>query len=161
MSTSKNLFLNNKFKFTLTGERFNDNEFDVVITGLNIPGLQLGVIGQPSTIRNIERPGDSIIFNDLSIEFLITENFEEWIIMYNWFNDLRDFSKMTFDNSIVADGMLILLTNKNNPNIGLKFINMFPYNLSDIVLSYNVSEGEPLVGEATFKYTDLEFIENV
>jgi hypothetical protein len=161
MSEPKNFFVGNKYKFTLTGERFKDNEFDVMITGINIPGMQLGLVTHGTSIRQLELPGDSVVFNDISIEFIISENLEEWVTIFEWMEELRNFSESRFNNDIVADGTLVLLTNKNNPNIGLTMTAMFPYNLSDIPLSLNVADGEPVLGEATFKYLDLNIVKNL
>ena len=157
----KNFFVGNKFKFTITGSRFKDNEFDVMITGLTVPGLTLGLVPHPTSIRQLELPGDSVTFNDIEFEFIISENLEEWVTIYNWMQDLRNFSKNRFNNDIVADGSLILLTNKNNTNIALNFEGMFPYNLSDIPLSLNVTDGEPVLCTATFKYLDYKLLTNV
>lgn len=161
MSDPKNFFVGNKYKFTLTGERFHNNEFDVMITGINIPGMQLGLVTHGTSVRQLELPGDSVTFNDISIEFIISENLTEWVTIFEWINDLRNFSETRFNNDIVADGTLILLTNKNNPNIGLNFTGMFPYNLSDIPLSLNVADGEPVLGEATFKYLDFKLVKDL
>ena len=157
----KNLFSSNKFRFYLAGEGFKDNKFDLTVTGMNLPGIQLGLIQQGTSIRTIDRPGDSILFNDLTLEFLITENFEEWLMLFDWLEDLRDFNETSFDNEIVTDGVLVLLTNKNNPSLAIKFTSMFPYNLSDIILSLNSADGENQVGEATFKYIDMVVVENI
>ena len=151
----KNLFSSNKFKFNLTGSRFKDNEFDITITGMNVPGIQLGTVEQHSTIRTIERPGDSLSFSDITMEFLITENFDEWIVLFDWLTDLRDPTIDYFDNSIVSEGKLILLTNKSNPNVVLTFENMFPIELADLDLTLNTADGEPVRGSATFKYTEM------
>ena len=161
MSEPKNFFSGNKFKFTLSGSRFQGNQFELMVTGINIPGMQLGIVNHGTPVKILERPGDSISFNDVSIEFLISEDFSEWKEIYKWFRDLRDFNETTFNNEIVTDGVLVLLTNKNNPSLAIKFTSMFPYNLSDIILSLNSADGENQVGEATFKYIDMVVVENI
>ena len=161
MEEPKNLFYGNKFKFVLSSERFLNNKFEFMITGINIPGMQLGIVNQGTPIKQLERPGDTISYNDLSVEFLISENLDDWKVIYDWLYDLRNFEQTNFDNSIVADGTIVLLTSKNNPNIGIKFTDMYPYNLSDVTLSINVSDPDAIVCEATFKYLDYQFLENV
>ncbi len=151
----KNLFSSNKFKFNLTGERFKGNNFDLTVTGLNIPGIQLGIVPIGTSIRQIERPGDNITFNDLTVEFLITEDFDEYIEIYNWMNDLRNFKQTEFDNTILSDGKLILLTNKSNPNIIFTFIDIFPVDLNDLDLTLNTADGESVRGSVTFKFLDF------
>lgn len=156
MADPKNLFSSNKFKFLLTGSRFKDNQFDLTVTGINVPGIQLGTIVHNTSIRPIDRPGDSTTFSDLTIEYLLTENFEEWIVLQEWINSLRDFSQNTFDNTILSEGKLILLTNKFNSNLSLTFENLFPFDVGDIDLSLNVADGEPVRGSVSFKFSEMK-----
>ncbi len=161
MSNPKNLTSSHRFKFTLTSERFRNNQLELMINGINIPGMQLGIVNHPTPIRQIERPGDSITFNDLSIEFLISENFTEWKEIYDWLYDLRDFNKMNFDNSIIADASLVILSSKLNPLVCFDFTNIYPYNLSDLNLTLSVSDSEPLICETTFKFQNYKFLSNI
>lgn len=159
MSEPKNFFAGNKFKFTMTGERFKDNEFDLMTTGCNAPGPTLGVIMQGTPAgRQLELPGDSITFGDFTLEFIVSEDLTEYKELFQWIYDLKNFEKTYFDNRILADGTLVLLTSKNNPNIGFKMTDMYPYALSDIPLSLNTTEGEPIVATCSFKYINLEFL---
>ena len=157
----KNLFSTNKFKFFLTGERFKGNQFDLTITGINIPGIQLGIIPMGTHVRQIDRPGDSITFSDLTIEFLITEEFTEWLEIFNWMSDLRDFQETSFDNSITSDGHLVLLTNKSNTNISMTFTDMFPFSLDDLALSLTATDGESIKGTCTFKFNGYSIESNI
>ena len=152
----KNMFSSNKFKFNLTSSRFKDNEFDLAITDINVPGIQLGTTAQGTTTRVIDLPGDSITFNDLTVEFIISEDFGEWIEMYNWMYDLRNFDQPIFDNTILSDGSLILLTNKSNANVIISFKNLYPFDLQDLQLSISTADVSPLKGSVTFKYTEFE-----
>jgi len=153
----KNLFTANKFMFSLSGTRFIDNEFDLTITNISIPGIELGIIEQPSQIRTIKRPGDSLIFTDINMEFHITEDFTEWITIVDWMKALRDFREAGFDNDVLSDGKLVLLTNKNNPNIVMTFYGMFPISIAEIDLNLASTEGEPRKGQVTFSFNDFDY----
>ena len=51
---------------------------------INIPGLTLGVAQQPSYLKMIPRPGEIIDFEDLTLNFLVDENLENYIEIHNW-----------------------------------------------------------------------------
>jgi hypothetical protein len=157
----KNFFAGNKFKFSMTSSRFKGNEFDIRIAGANLPGLNLGLVTRGTHVRTLELPGDSITFDDLTIEFILSEDLEEYMEIWQWIYDLRNFDDSKFDNEIFADATLVLLTNKNNPNIGFKITDLFPYVLSEIPLSHNTVEGEAITATATFKFIGLERIDNI
>ena len=46
----------------------------------NIPDLNLGVAIQPSYLKDIDTPGDKIVFGDLNLKFLVDENPKDLII---------------------------------------------------------------------------------
>jgi hypothetical protein len=145
----ENFLTANKFKFVLTSGRFKDNLFEPMIQSVNIPGLQLGIWSQGTSIIPIERPGDSVIFNDLNISFILREDMEDWKTILQWLQDMRDFKENNFEE-IFSDGSLVLLTNKNNTNLIINFEDLWPYNLTDIF--FNNESTEPLTCEVSFKY---------
>ena len=51
---------------------------------INIPGITLGVAQQPSYLKMIPRPGEIIDFEDLTLNFLVDENLENYIEIQNW-----------------------------------------------------------------------------
>jgi hypothetical protein len=157
----KNFFTGNKFKFSITGERFKDNEFDVMVTSLNIPGFQIGVIERATTIRTLKFPGDALNYNDLTVEFIVSENLEEWITIFQWMHDLRDSTIEKFNNTLVADASLVLLTNKVNPNIVISFEDIFPFDLTEIPLQLEITDPDPVRVTASFKYQDMKIITEI
>jgi hypothetical protein len=155
----KSLLGSNKFKFLLTGERFEKNEFEPTVTGIVIPGLTLGIIPQPNPIRQLERPGDSLVFDELRITFSLREDLSDWLTIYNWMLDIRDKQKMKI-KEIFSDANLILMTNKNNPNLVFNFINLFPTTLDQFDLSLEDNDS-PIVCSASFKFLDVNILRGV
>ena len=156
-----NFLSNNMFRLEFSCSRFLNNSFSDTIVSVNVPGFQLGIITHPTPVRAIERPGDSIIYNDLSLEFNVDENLINWYTIYKWINDLRDMEETDFDNSEVCRATLTLLTNKNNSNKSIEFDNVFPYNLSDFQMALNDGEQTGIICETTFKYSSMRFIDSV
>jgi hypothetical protein len=154
----KSLLGNNKFKFILTGERFINNEFEPTVTGINIPSISIGTVEQPSLVRGINRPGDSLEFGDLSISFQVREDLHDWLTIYQWMIDIREVTEAKF-KFIVCDADIILLTNKNNTLIDFKFENIYPTSLDDIQLSTE-DNSSPITCSATFRYVSMKISEN-
>ena len=139
----------------------------------NIPGLTLGVVEQPTYLKNIDTPGDKISFEDLTVRFLVDENLENYMEIQNWIrglgfpdslDEIYDLQRQqkyvdTTDSKLMdiySDGTLQILTSSNNPNFKLKFKDLWPYSLSNLQFDATDSDVEYLTAEATFKYTIYE-----
>ena len=148
-----------KFKFLLTGERFENNEFEPTIVGANVPGLEMGTVQQPNPMRIIHRPGDSLEFDDLRIMLQPREDLSDWLTIYQWMIDMRNHSNMDV-KEIFSDANLVILTNKNNPSLVLNFENIFPTSLQEIDLNYE-HVPDPINYQVTFKYLTFKVLSNI
>ena len=113
---------------------------------INVPGLVLGTVEQPSYTRMIPRPGELLEFNDLRIRFLIDQGLQNYNEIQNWMrglgfpeslDEIYQFQKDgPIDNggikNLFSDGTLTILNGINRPMFSVKFKDMFPYTLSDI-----------------------------
>ena len=153
----KNLLGTNKFKFLLTGERFKDNDFEPTIVSVNFPSISLGMVMQPNPIRSMKRPSESFEYDPLMIEFLIQEDMSDWLTIYDWLTDMRDPKKQN-SGDIYTDASLVLMSNKNNPNIIFKFEDIYPSELSSFPLTNNSDNQEPIICTATFNFLKMHYI---
>ena len=136
----------------------------------NIPGLTLGVAVQTTYLKDIDTPGDKIVFNDLTIRFLVDEDLENYMEIQNWIRglgypekldeiyDLQNEQKYvnTADSklmNIYSDGSLQILTSSSAPNFKIKFRDLWPYSLSDLQFDATDTDIDYLTAEVTFKYT--------
>jgi len=143
----------------------------------NIPGMTLGVAVQPSYLKDIDIPGDKIDFNDLTLRFLVDENLENYMEVQNWIRgigfpenlkeiydwqrsnpgmDLQEKSQM----NLYSDATLTVLTSSNNSNFKVKFLDLFPYSLTDLQFDATDSDIDYLTAEVTFKYTIYNIVDN-
>ena len=56
---------------------------------VNIPQMTLGVAEQPTYLRDIPLPGDKIQFEDFSLRFLVDENLDNYIEVFNFIYTFR------------------------------------------------------------------------
>ena len=136
----------------------------------NIPELALGTAVQPSYLKALDVPGDQIIFGDFTMRFLVDENLENYLEIYNWIRGLgfpesrqeifdlqsqRDIFEQP-DRSqmnLYSDATLEVLTSNNVPNFKVVFKDLFPYSLTGLDFDATDATVEYFTAQATFKYT--------
>lgn len=159
-----------------TGFKFTLNRAPKVAffsNSANIPGMTLGVAIQPSYLKDIDTPGDKIVFDDFSLRFLVDEDLKNYMEIHNWIRGLGypdslkdiydlqnqqeyvDMSKSKTMN-IYSDGTLTILNSGMKPNFKIKFNDLWPYTLS--TLNFDATDGdiEYFTADVTFKYTIYE-----
>ena len=77
------------FRFSLT-KIFRQTKVDFFSNTANIPSLDLGVATQPTYLRDTPVPGDKITFGDFDLEFIVDEDFENYLEIHNWIRMLLD-----------------------------------------------------------------------
>ena len=73
-----------QFKFQLT----KLPKVEYFTTACNIPGISLSSALQPTPLKDIPIPGDTVEFNDLEITFLVDENLENYREIHGWLRGL-------------------------------------------------------------------------
>ena len=137
---------------------------------VNIPQMTLGVAGQPTYLRDIPLPGDKIQFEDFSLRFLVDENLDNYMEIFNWIRalgypesleEIKDWQKKDFDiaqpdkstESFYSDATLEILTSSQNPNFKVKFMDMFPTTLSTLQFDATSEDINYFTADVSFKYT--------
>tara|TARA_Y100001938_G_scaffold134935_1_gene195987 strand:+ start:431 stop:982 length:552 start_codon:yes stop_codon:yes gene_type:complete len=160
----------NKNFLSPTGFKFILNRAPKVVffsNQVNIPGINLGVTEQPTYLTDIPIPGDKIEFNDLNLRFLVDEDLENYLEIQHWIRglgfpeslkEIYDWQKSNPNASdgllnYYSDGTLNVLTSSQTPNFKVKFLNMFPSDLSDLNFDATDTDIDYLTADVTFKYT--------
>ena len=154
------------FKFTLKRSpkvAFFSNE-------ANIPDLNLGVAVQTSYLKDIDLPGDKIVFGDLNLRFLVDENLENYMEIQNWIRglgypeNLQQFAELQNQGiiqgnyvqdrqNIYSDGTLQVLTSSSIPNFQVVFKDLFPYSLGTLTFDATQTDVQYFTADVGFKYT--------
>lgn len=154
------------FKFTLNRAR----KVSFFSNSANIPGMTLGVTNQPTYLKDIDIPGDKIIFQDFTLRFIVDENLENYMEVQRWMRGLgypeslqeiydlqkEDESQLGFDSqsmNIYSDGTLQILNSNQRPQFDVIFKDMFPYDLSELSFDATNPDTEYFTAEVSFKYT--------
>ena len=160
---NRNYLSNVGFKFTLA--RFP--KVDFFSNTANLPGLTLGTVNAPNYLKELPLAGDRLVFEDLTLQFIVDEQLENYLAVHNWMrglgfpNSIEDFVDLVTDpddNSIqmdqqYSDGTLLVLNNQFNSVARVKFEGLFPYSLSGLQFDATNQDYQTLTATATFKYT--------
>ena len=147
-------------------------------TGVNIPSVSVAESLQTTRLgANVKVPGDKITFGELSINFIVDENMENWTELYTWMEqttgstDPEKFRSLVganrkadqpYDGSgdydaIYSDMTIVVTTAANNPNRYIRIQGAFPTSLGEITMDTTVAGGLSYVTcTASFQFTNFE-----
>ena len=150
------------FKFNLT--KFP--KVDFFSNSARIPELNLELTRQPSYLKNIDVPGERLTYGDLTLRFLVDENMENYISVYNWLKGLgfpestKEFADLNKDKEglrdpkqAFCDGTLRILNSNYREVAKVKFNDLFPISLTSLDFDATNTDVQYFTAEATFKYT--------
>jgi hypothetical protein len=158
----------NGFSFDVA--RYPDTDFP--IQSVSLPQISMGSAIQNTPQITIKYPGEKIMYEPLSVTFLLNSDMSNYIQIFQWMRDNAapqgptDFASLQAQfakNTKNDDGQerfsdlnLNLLDNNNNPTICFTFIDAFPIGIGSITLTTMVDGHEYLTCDVTFDYTRFE-----
>lgn len=150
----------NFFKINNFILQFKDQkDLELRVVGSNIPGFTLGQLEIPRPVVKDKRPGDSLDYNDLSVNVICDEDLKAFKTIYEYL--ILSANPNTSDleiNENVFDAKLFLTTNKNNINHILWFRNCFFKSISDINLESTTTEEEAPTFTIELGYSFYDFV---
>lgn len=171
---NRNLLSPIGFKFILT----KTPKVDFYCQTAAIPSIDMGNAEQGSWLKDIPVPGDKAIFENLNLRFLIDENMENYIEIYNWliglaypesmeqFDNLRELDPIKYPDdtryrfSEYSDGVLQILNSNYNVVRQIKFKDLFPISLSTLEFDCTARDYNYFTANVSFKYTNYEIQDN-
>jgi len=154
---SYNFLQNNGFTFVL--DRIPQTIFRV--TACDVPSLSVPSPEQASG-RSVQHfPGTANEFDQLTMEFMVDENLENYEELFRWITQNR-FTEQEFklksekEIGLVSDGVLVTMSNASNPNRSFYFKDLFPISLGNLHFDTTVSQPEPVTCTVSFQYSYFE-----
>ena len=161
--------INNRNFLSGIGFKFNLGKYpkvDFFCNSARIPEITLATATQSSYLKDIDIPETKLSFGDLTIQFLVDENLENYRIVHEWMYGLgfpetaQQFINVTTDKDGIrdmkeqfADGTLRILNSNFNEVAKVKFLDMFPVSLSSLDFDATSTDVNYFTAQATFKYT--------
>ena len=154
----------------------------------NIPSITLGDAVFPTPYKEIPVMGDTLTYDNLSINFIVDEYLENYISVHKWLtaigfpksreqfsewrstssatpvatqgisNDIGDVKPATTARSMFSDITVTVLSNKNNPIVEVRFYDAYPVALSSLEYSQQVTDVEYISASVDFQYKLYEII---
>ena len=161
------------FKFILS----KAPKVDFMCQSANIPSISMGTAVQVTYLKDIAVPGDKVLYDDLNLRFLIDENMENYLQIYKWitglgypesveqYNTLKSDDPYSVINDIErtdpryfesSDATLQILSSNYQPNILVKFKDVFPTSLSTLEFDVSDRDYSYFTAQVSFKYTIYE-----
>jgi len=150
------------FKFNLT--KFP--KVDFFSNSARIPELNLELAQQASYLKNIAVPGERLSYGDFTLRFLVDENMENYLSIYEWLTGLgfpettKEFAEIIKDKDgqrdpkeAFCDGTLRILNSNYREVAKVKFNDLFPTSLTSLDFDATNTDVQYFTAEATFKYT--------
>ena len=153
-------------KFRLTFSRLPDMQF--FCQSVIVPGVSMSEVQRNTPFVDTYLPGDKLIYDLLSVTFLIDEEIQSWKNIHDWVRgmtfptDFQEYRNLANPpRGLVAvperpqysQAQLTLLTSANNPRYSFNFVDVFPISLSSIMLSTESSPNEVLTADAVFRFS--------
>jgi len=163
--TNRNFLSASGFKFTLA----KYPKIDFFSNTARIPEINLATAIQPSYLKDIDVPGEKLTYGDLSLRFLVDENMENYLAVYNWLTGLgfpetaQQYKFLTTDDTgardgkeAFSDGTLRILNSNFREVAKVKFLDLFPVSLSSLEFDSTITDVQYFTAEVSFKYTIYE-----
>ena len=159
-------------KFRVVFDRFPGMTF--FCTSSNLPGVSLTEIPYQTPFVDVYVPGEKLLYDTLNVTFLVDEDMRAWTELHDWIRGLtfptefEEFVRLKNirNNSTIppisptkgngkvgmTDAVMTIHTNKNNPNIRFKFVDIFPTSVSTIIFNTGDNAENIMTADATFRF---------
>jgi len=150
LTTNKNYLSPTGFKLTINHQLYPNLEY--FCTAVTLPDVTLPEVVTGYRQNQNMVTGDRIVYGDLPITFVITENMENYKEAFDWM-----VLQTTTDEVNTSDATLSILSSKLNVTNNIRFHNCFPTSMSAAEFTTN-GESEFLTADLVLKYTTFEFV---
>ena len=143
----------------------------------NIPDVTLGVAQQATYLKNIPVPGDKLQYGALNLSFMVDEDMENYLQIYQWITSLgfpesldqyQELRREDRFSPIIdaqdplnerSDATLMIINSDYNPSVKIKFKDMFPVSLSSVPFNATNEQQQYYTAQASFQYTIFDVID--
>ena len=139
---------------------------------INLPGISLGEPAMFNPFAQVPIPGETLTYDSLNVKFLIDENMDNYVSIYNWIvalgfpNNYDQYVNFVSANQIgslselaknYSGATLQILNNTNTTSKTIEFVDLFPTNIGSISFMSTNQDVQYLVGDATFRFSYYTF----
>jgi hypothetical protein len=125
-------------------------------------------------LKDLDIPGEKLNYGDLTLRFMVDENMENYISIYEWLTGLgfpettTQFRTLTTDDGGVrdqkeafSDGTLRILNSNFREVAKVKFLDLFPTSLSSLDFDSTSTDINYFTAQVSFKYTVYQLTSSI
>lgn len=137
--------------------------FSLNVQQFKIPRLYGYVSEQPTPHLSIPIRGNKMVYDLLEVSFIVTENLESWIEIHKWMRELyspKHTSEYKNKTQEYEEAVLTIYSSKNNPILTVKFLDIFPVRLDEVIFDVEEPNTDPVKTKIEFAYMnfDIEYV---
>lgn len=141
---------------------------------VTVPGVNMNEIQSPTPFTDLYVPGDKLLYDILTITFIVDEELNTWKEIHDWmrgmtfptdfseYRNLKNINKYTTNikdpRPQYSECMITVLSSSNNPILRFKYHNVFPTSLSTVTLNTSDSPDTAITADVTFRYTYFDIV---
>ena len=137
--------------------------------------MTLGEAVQQNPLIDVPVAGDKIVYDNLEVSFLVDEDLYAWTTIVDWMKGLGfpetsdQYKNLPLQQRIqlgataanggqYSDAMITVYTNKNNPILQVKFVDLFPINIGSLNFSTAESAEAIMTATVTFRFMNYSIL---
>ena len=120
-----------------------------------IPGVHLGEAVVPSRFSDeISIPSNKISFDDLILPIYVSDDYREWLELYQWMINCRDTSDIEYDRHLETCELFIL-DQQNRHVVSFLYDDCYPSDIDAVNLSIMGDTNDVVTANVTFKHRSM------
>lgn len=144
-------------EFVVTVKRLPNVQF--FTQRATIPSVNIQAIDKPTPFKTIFETGDRINYSELNLSFIVDEDMNNYIEVFNWmkglsfpenFNQYKNLKES--ENGLKSDISIVIMNSHKNPSISVDYYDCFPISLSEVLLDTTQNDIIYPEATATFQY---------
>jgi hypothetical protein len=150
LTTNKNYLAPVSFQVTIDRSQFANLEY--FCNRFSLPSVDSSPVEVPFRNIKIKVPSDRPNYSEITMGYIVNENLDNYIELYNWVDDNIKNNEYTS-----ADIILNVLSSHGNVVRQIQFIDCIPINIGQLEFDMT-NEINYIVSDASFAYTKFEII---
>lgn len=151
-----NYHYENRFRTSFISAREDLRKVGQTCVVINLPTIIMGFTPQPTNIRQIYIPGDSMEFEDINAQFMLQEDMTNWLTFVDWIFRCKDPEEIDMNRDVIDIGVDVLDA-KHNSIVDCTFHDVFPFTVSDVPLTSQIDDVEPSRFDVSFKINGFSY----
>lgn len=134
------------------------------VQAATLPGLSVNPVQHNTPFKAVYVTADKAEFEQLSVEFIVDQNMENYNEIYNWIvgsafpDNYEQHSNLIAGEGLYSDATLTLMTAQGNPNKSIELVNVFPISLSSIQFDTKSTDVQYATCTATFQLDSFKVL---